>query len=79
MSTTEILAELPRLTPSDRQEIRARLDELEQPEAGAWLDPGLTIAEKALLDARLDAYHRDPDAGSSWEEVEARVLAQLRK
>jgi hypothetical protein len=32
-----------------------------------WLDDDdpLTIEEKALLDARLAAYEKDPDAGSS--------------
>ncbi|MBI2498110.1 MAG: addiction module protein [Opitutae bacterium] len=39
-----------------------------------WLDADdpPTDAEKALLDARLAAYEKDPEAGSSWEEVEAR-------
>jgi hypothetical protein len=40
-----------------------------------WLDTKepLTDTEKALLDARLAAYEKDPDAGSSWAEVEARI------
>jgi putative addiction module component (TIGR02574 family) len=33
----------------------------------------LTDAERQELDRRLDAYHRDPAAGSSWEEVKARL------
>jgi hypothetical protein len=27
---------------------------------------------------RLAAYEKDPDAGSSWEEVEARIRARLK-
>jgi putative addiction module component (TIGR02574 family) len=33
----------------------------------------LTDEERAALDRRLDAYHRDPAAGSSWEDVKARL------
>lgn len=78
MSKAEILAELPKLAPGDRAEIRRKLAELDGDE---WLDAEdpLTDAEKALLDARLAAYEKDPDAGSSWEEVEARIRARLRK
>jgi putative addiction module component (TIGR02574 family) len=41
-----------------------------------WTDSAdpLTDSEKALLDARLAAYRKDPDAGSSWEDVETRLL-----
>jgi len=47
----------------------------------SWIDSSdpLTDSEKALLDARLAAYRKDPDAGSSWEDVEARLLAKLGK
>ena len=77
MSKADILAELPKLTPAERQEVRLKLARLDGEE---WLDAGdpLTDAEKALLDARLAAYEKDPDAGSSWEEVEARIRARLK-
>ena len=77
MSKFEILAELPNLTAADRAEIQARLEEL----AGeGWLDHNeLTDQEKDMLAARLAAYDRNPDAGSSWKEVEARVQAKLRQ
>lgn len=76
MSKAEILAELPKLSPAERQEVRLKLAALDGEE---WLDADdpLTVAEKALLDARLAAYEKDPDAGSSWEEVEARLRAKL--
>jgi putative addiction module component (TIGR02574 family) len=76
MSKFEILEELPKLTTEERREIRLKLAELD---GDGWLDADepLTDAEKALLDARLAVYEKDPDAGSSWAEVEARILARL--
>ncbi|HEY2972688.1 MAG TPA: addiction module protein [Pyrinomonadaceae bacterium] len=76
MSKTEILEELANLTSEERQEIRLKLAELD---GDLWLDADdpLTDAEKALLDARLAAYEKDPDAGSSWDEVESRIRARL--
>ena len=76
MSKVEILEELPRLTTEERKEILLKLAELD---GDSWLDTDepLTDAEKAVLDARLAAYENDPDAGSSWAEVEARIRARL--
>ena len=76
MSKTEILEELPKLTKIERQEIRLKLAELDSDD---WLDDEepLTISEKALLEARLSAYAKDPDAGSTWEEVEGRIRTRL--
>ena len=78
MSKVEILQELPKLTPEERKEIRLKLAELDD---NNWLDDDdpLTASEKALLEARLAAYEKDPDAGGSWEEVEARIRARLKK
>jgi len=78
MSKTEILEELPKLTKMERQEIRLRLAEIDSDD---WLDneEPLTIQEKALLDARLASYAKDPDAGSTWEEVEGRIRARLSR
>jgi putative addiction module component (TIGR02574 family) len=52
--------------------LRLRLLELDRE---IWTDSShpLTDSEKALLDARLAAYRKDPDAGSSWKDVEARL------
>ena len=78
MSKTEILDELPKLTKLERQEIRLRLAELDGED---WLDheDPLTEHEKALLEARLAAYAKDPDAGSTWEEVEGRIRARFTR
>jgi hypothetical protein len=78
MNKMEILEELPKLTKMERQEIRLRLAELDGDD---WLDAEepLTVHEKALLEARLVAYAKDPDAGSTWEEVEGRIRARLSR
>ena len=76
LSETEILEELPKLTKMERQEIRLRLAEIDSDD---WLDneEPLTVQEKALLEARLASYAKDPDAGSTWEEVEGRIEIRL--
>ena len=80
MSKTEILEELERLGPDERQEVRARLNELDGVADGAWIDEGeLTDEEKKMLDARLAEYEKNPDAGSAWGEVKTRLHAQLKK
>lgn len=38
--------------------------------------PPLTDAQRAELDRRLEAHRLDPSAGSSWEEVRARIVGQ---
>ena len=75
MSKAEIIAALPHLSPEDRTEVQAKLDEL----AGdAWQDCGeLSDADKRALDAALASYEKSPDAGSPWDEVKARVPAKL--
>mgnify|MGYP003289837695 CR=1 FL=1 len=60
----------------ERQENHLRLAKLD---SEAWLDDEepLTVHERALIDARLAAYAKDPDAGSTWEEVEGRIRVRL--
>ena len=71
MSKAEILKELPALQPADRREIFDRLCDLQERDLLAGQPP--TPEEKALLDRELEDYRKNPDAGSSWEEVEARL------
>jgi hypothetical protein len=70
MSKTEILEELPKLTKMERQEIRLRLAELDSED---WIDDEdpLTDHETALLDARLAAYAKDPDAAAHRKKLRA--------
>ncbi len=77
MSKAEILEELPKLSPEDHAEIRAKLDELS---GDTWLDDGaLTDDEKRLLDERLDECERNPDSFVPWAEAKARILASLTR
>ena len=75
VSKDEIIAELPRLSQAELDEVQTKLDEL----AGrAWRDGAeLSDADKQALDATLVEYEKSPDAGSAWDEVEARILNKL--
>ena len=78
MSTAEILQELSKLKPEERRIVRAKLNELDGVTEG-WISNGeLTDDEKAMLDSRLAEYEKNPEAGSTWEEVEAHLRMQLR-
>lgn len=71
MSKAEILVQLPNLGREDRREILERLWELEESELLEGANP--TAEEKALLDCELEEYGRNPEAGSTWSEVENRL------
>jgi hypothetical protein len=72
MSKSEILEELPKLTPQERQEVRLRLAELDGDD---WLDPGaLTEREKALIEERFHDLEANPKASVPWEEAKSRLL-----
>lgn len=70
MSKADILAELPKLTADDRGEILDQLWSLEEQEA---LRRGPSAQEQALLDVELADYAANPNAGSPWAEVQARL------
>ena len=71
MSKAEILLELPKLEVADRREIFERICDME---ARDLLNGSLpTAEEKALLDRELETYRQNPEAGSSWAEVKARL------
>ncbi len=36
---------------------------------------GLTEMEKKIIDKRLDAYHKNPNLGSPWEDVYKRIIS----
>lgn len=77
MSKTEILAELPHLSPEERAEVQAKLDELA---ADAWQDRGeLSDADKQALDSAIADFEKSPGAGSTWDEVKSRIQARLRQ
>ena len=78
MSKTEILEELPNLTPDERFEIRVKLAELD---GDRWLDDDdpLTNEQKALLDARLTEMEKNPKASIPWDEARKRIEARVEK
>ena len=71
MSKAEILNELPRLGLRERREIFERIGELEDQDLLKGGEP--TAEEKALLDRELEEFRKNPQAGSTWEEVETRL------
>ncbi|MBI4026052.1 MAG: hypothetical protein HY360_13790 [Verrucomicrobia bacterium] len=77
MSKTEILEELPKLTPAEREEIIAAAQKLNEAE---WLDDGeLTDEEKHIILDRLDACEKDPNGWIPWKEAEARLKAEFKR
>lgn len=76
MSKTEILAELPKLDVADRREIFDHICEIE--EHDLLNGGGATAEERALLDRELKEYRRNPEVGSTWNEVEARIRKSSR-
>jgi hypothetical protein len=72
VSKREILEQLPKLDSGDLREIRDRIWQIEEEELlSGRAKP--SDEEKELLDRELEDYARDPNVGSSWEEVESRV------
>jgi putative addiction module component (TIGR02574 family) len=76
MSKAEILAEIPKLTPEERHEIRLKIVELD---GDGWLDEDdpLTDEQKALLEARLADMEKHPEKSIPWSEAEARLKARF--
>lgn len=70
MSTTEILNQLPRLTPAEREAVRTRLDDID---AAAPLTP----EEKRLIAERVAAYRQNPGASVTWAVAEADIRKKL--
>ena len=72
MSKAEILRELQKLNGAELREIHDRILQLEEENlVSGHATP--SEEEKALLDRELEDYSLNPDAGSSWEEVESRL------
>jgi putative addiction module component (TIGR02574 family) len=72
MSKVEILAELPKLTAEEREEIYLKIVELDGDD---WLDADdpLTDEQKALVEARIEAHEKNPQSAIPWEEFNARL------
>jgi putative addiction module component (TIGR02574 family) len=70
MSRTEILAEIPKLSFAERQEIIRRTLEVE--------DADLTAEEKATLDERLNDFRRNANSGISADQLKSEVSRRLK-
>ena len=77
MSLSEILDELPRLTPEQRHQVVEKVMELD----GDWIDDeeALSPEEKRLIESRLAEHDVDPSSAVPWEEVKARLKARFAK
>jgi putative addiction module component (TIGR02574 family) len=73
MSKSEILLELPKLKPEERQEVLEELWDLQEQDAVRGGGP--SPEERALLDRELQQYQQTPAAGAPWKEVEQRLRA----
>jgi putative addiction module component (TIGR02574 family) len=71
MVAKNLLADVLALPLPDRVELFEHLRDNLRNEPD--LDP-LTEEQKRILEERLADYDANPDEGSSWEEVEARIL-----
>jgi hypothetical protein len=67
MSSSEILAELPKLKAEERRQLFTRLCELQDQDLLKGVGP--TDAERQTLDEALAEYERDGDDGTPWREA----------
>jgi hypothetical protein len=74
MSKAEILAELPRLRPEDRDQLFEKLCQLQESDLlhGRSPDP----AEKKILDDALAEFQRDGNPGTPWRSVLQRLRSR---
>ena len=70
MSLTEILAEIPKLSFTERQELVRCAIEFE--------DQELTAEEKLILEKRLEHFRRNPNSGTPAEQLKSEVLQRLK-
>ena len=70
MSFTEILAEIPKLSFAERQELVRRAISVE--------DDELTPEENAVLDQRLEDFQRNPVAGVALDDLKNSVMPRIK-
>ncbi len=69
-----VLKELLELTPEERIELAEDLWDSIEPEKM----PPLTAEQKQEIERRYTEHVRDPERGSTWEDVKTRLLARYR-
>jgi Arc/MetJ-type ribon-helix-helix transcriptional regulator len=70
MSFNEVIAELPRLTFEERQILIRRALELD--------DPPLSMADEALVEARLAGHHSEPSSSVPLDEMKNRLRSRSK-
>lgn len=70
MSLSEILAAIPTLSFAERQQVVRRAMESESDE--------LSAEESAILDERLEDFHKNPESGIAAESLKASVIQRLK-
>jgi len=76
MSKAQILEELPKLSPSDRSQLFARLAELH--EADLLDEDSPSPSERRALDEALTAFERDRNPGEPWRDVFRKIRESRR-
>ncbi len=71
MSFTEVLAELPALTVSERQLLIRRALDLDE--------PALSGQDEELVERRLKDYRKNPDSAVPLEEMKTRLRSRFTK
>jgi hypothetical protein len=71
MSFSELLAELPALTVSERQLLVRRALELD--------DPGLTVEDEAVVEQRFADHGRNPASAVGLDEMKSRLRSRFAK
>jgi putative addiction module component (TIGR02574 family) len=69
-----LLKEALELSPAERVELVGEIWDSIPPQD----IPSLTAQQKQEIERRYEAMIRDPDRGSSWENVEARLRAKYK-
>jgi hypothetical protein len=78
MSKNEIIKVLSKLTPKERREIRAKIDELDDLDLNELDEDDLTEEEWKLIDERIAEYKKNPHTSIPWSEIEARHKARYK-
>lgn len=70
MSTSDILASLPKLTPEERDTVRLCLDEIDS-------SAPATPEEQRIIAERIAAYRQSPDSAIEWRAAEDEIRTRL--
>ena len=71
MSFTEVLAQLPALTVSERQLLVRRALDLDE--------PALSVKDEAVVEKRLEDHRRNPGSAVPLEEMKVRLRSRSAK